>query len=179
MKTTYAWARLREHSRLCCIVGVCENRPYGEGSVSAGGTGAVTAEAWPILRLGDDGDQVATLQAMLAAKGFAIPTDGHFDVATDTAVKEFQQSRGLQTDGVAGPRTWQASVRPLTRSAASANPCRFRSVLNRRMLTARSVHVDCALGVTRTGRSRKSCVSEPVSAAVKSRVNAIMSDFFR
>ncbi len=48
------------------------------------------------------------LQSMLAAKGFAIPTDGHFGVATDTAVKQFQQSRGLQADGVAGPRTWQA-----------------------------------------------------------------------
>jgi putative chitinase len=79
-----------------------------KAALAAGGTGAVTAEARPILRLGDDGDQVAALQAMLAAKGFAIPTDGHFGVATDTSVKQFQQSRGLQADGVAGPHTWQA-----------------------------------------------------------------------
>ena len=79
-----------------------------KAALAAGGTGAGTAAARPILRLGDDGDQVAALQAVLAAKGFAIPTDGHFGVATDTAVKQFQQSRGLQADGVAGPRTWQA-----------------------------------------------------------------------
>ena len=79
-----------------------------KAALAAGGTGAGTAAARPILRLGDDGDQVAALQAMLAAKGFAIPTDGHFGVATDTAVKQFQQSRGLQADGVAGPHTWQA-----------------------------------------------------------------------
>lgn len=66
------------------------------------------AEARPSLRLGDDGQQVAALQAMLAAKGFALPTDGHFGVATDTAVKQFQESRGLQADGVVGPHTWQA-----------------------------------------------------------------------
>jgi putative chitinase len=79
-----------------------------KAALAAGGTGAATTGARPTLRLGDDGDQVAALQSMLAAKGFAIPTDGHFGVATDTAVKQFQESRGLQADGVAGPRTWQA-----------------------------------------------------------------------
>ena len=91
--------------------GLADRRTYlarAKAVLAAGGTAAVTAAARPILRLGDDGDQVAALQSMLAAKGFAIPTDGHFGVATDTAVKQFQQSRGLQADGVAGPRTWQA-----------------------------------------------------------------------
>ena len=45
---------------------------------------------------------------MLAIKGFAVPTDGHFDVATATAVREFQGSHGLHADGIVGPRTWQA-----------------------------------------------------------------------
>ncbi|HUC11866.1 MAG TPA: peptidoglycan-binding protein [Stellaceae bacterium] len=76
-------------------------------ALSSSGTAAAAAER-PTVRLGNDGEQVAALQSMLAAKGFAVPTDGHFDVATRTAVTQFQESRGLQADGIVGPRTWQA-----------------------------------------------------------------------
>jgi murein L,D-transpeptidase YcbB/YkuD len=70
--------------------------------------GSVAATERPTIRLGDDGEYVAALQSILAAKGFAVPTDGHFNVATATAVREFQESRGLPADGIVGPRTWQA-----------------------------------------------------------------------
>jgi putative chitinase len=91
--------------------GLIERRDYlarAKTALAAGGTGAVAAAERPTIRLGDDSEHVATLQSMLAAKGFAVPTDGHFDVATATAVTQFQKSRGLQADGIVGPRTWQA-----------------------------------------------------------------------
>ena len=91
--------------------GIDNRRAYlarAKAALAAGGTGAVAAAERPTIRLGNDGEYVAALQSILAAKGFAVPTDGHFDVATATAVTQFQESRGLQTDGIVGPRTWQA-----------------------------------------------------------------------
>jgi putative chitinase len=61
-----------------------------------------------ILRLGDRGEQVATLQSLLGASGFTILADGNFGPATDAAVRQFQARLGLQADGVVGPGTWQA-----------------------------------------------------------------------
>jgi putative chitinase len=68
---------------------------------------AATANPRPTLRRGDKGEQVAALQAILGAKGFALRADGDFGLATAAAVKDFQASRGLPADGVVGPRTWQ------------------------------------------------------------------------
>jgi putative chitinase len=91
--------------------GFVQRRTYLErakAALSMAGSAAGVATERPIIRLGDDGEYVAALQSILAAKGFAAPTDGHFDVATATAVTQFHESRGLQADGIVGPRTWQA-----------------------------------------------------------------------
>lgn len=91
--------------------GLVERRAYlgrAKAALSTAGSAAVAAAERPTIRLGDDSEHVAALQSMLAAKGFGVPTGGHFDVATATAVTEFQKSRGLQADGIVGPRTWQA-----------------------------------------------------------------------
>ena len=91
--------------------GLAQRRTYLErakAALAAGGTGAAAATERSTIRLGDDGEHVAALQSILAAKGFAVPTDGHFDVATATAVTQFQESRRLPADGIVGPRTWQA-----------------------------------------------------------------------
>ncbi|MBV8739586.1 MAG: peptidoglycan-binding protein [Alphaproteobacteria bacterium] len=91
--------------------GLDSRRTYlarAKAALAAGGTGAVAAPERSTIRLGNDGEYVAALQSILAAKGFAVPTDGHFDVATATAVAQFQESHGLQADGIVGPRTWQA-----------------------------------------------------------------------
>ncbi len=61
------------------------------------------------LRRGHSGDDVRTLQQQLHAAGFdpgAI--DGIFGPATERAVRAFQQSRGLDADGIAGPLTQRA-----------------------------------------------------------------------
>lgn len=51
---------------------------------------------------------VKTLQTELCRTGFQLTTDGDFGAATCAAVKSFQQSHGLQADGIAGYDTWEA-----------------------------------------------------------------------
>ncbi|MGZ3457049.1 MAG: peptidoglycan-binding protein [Archangium sp.] len=61
------------------------------------------------LRLESRGPEVAELQRRLLAAGFDPGlADGIFGPRTETAVKAFQQSRGLVVDGIVGPRTWNA-----------------------------------------------------------------------
>lgn len=78
-------------------------------STSATATRPVTgAAAWPALRQGARGVDVATAQDLLAAAGHPVNADGVFGTATTRAVKNFQKSRRLAADGVIGPRTWTA-----------------------------------------------------------------------
>ena len=53
------------------------------------------------LRKGVAGAPVKILQTKLG-----VPADGEFGPATETALKAFQQSHGLASDGVAGPDTF-------------------------------------------------------------------------
>lgn len=61
------------------------------------------------LRPGSSGDEVKLLQSRLAKLGFPPgKIDGDFGPGTEAAVRAFQHSKGLLTDGVAGPRTLAA-----------------------------------------------------------------------
>jgi N-acetylmuramoyl-L-alanine amidase len=65
----------------------------------------------PVLRLGDSGDTVKTLQAALRANGFNPgPANGIFGMKTQAAVRSFQRLYlgPNAVDGVVGPRTWAA-----------------------------------------------------------------------
>lgn len=55
------------------------------------------------IKRGCKGDEVITLQQALH-----ITADGDFGPATEKAVKLFQQTNGLEADGVVGPKTWAA-----------------------------------------------------------------------
>jgi lysozyme family protein len=58
------------------------------------------------LTPGDTGSQVKVLQQALASLGFDPGTpDGNYGPSTQTAVKQFQASKGLAQDGVVGPQT--------------------------------------------------------------------------
>ena len=66
------------------------------------------------IRPGDRGDRTRDLQSRLLALGFhvdQVEVDGHrFGLATEAAVRNFQQERGLLVDGTVGPQTWQELV---------------------------------------------------------------------
>lgn len=64
--------------------------------------------AHPMLKKGDRGDEVKTLQTMLNAHGYSLDVDGAFGTNTEAAVKSFQQKNGLTVDGVVGRKTWEA-----------------------------------------------------------------------
>ncbi|MDP1922509.1 MAG: peptidoglycan-binding protein [Myxococcales bacterium] len=58
------------------------------------------------LRVGSSGQNVLTLQQKLNEAGFNPgPLDGDFGPRTERALRSYQQSKGLQVDGVAGPAT--------------------------------------------------------------------------
>ena len=70
---------------------------------------APPAASQPTLKEGARGAAVVELQRKLAAHGFSPgAADGIFGPGTETAVKSFQQAKGLGVDGVAGPKTWAA-----------------------------------------------------------------------
>jgi len=56
-----------------------------------------------VLRFGVKGPDVAFLQFLVKA-----PLTGSFDGVTELSVTDFQSRRGLKTDGIVGPITWQA-----------------------------------------------------------------------
>ena len=56
---------------------------------------------YPTLKRGMSGNAVKEMQKLLGIK-----EDGLFGIATETAVKIFQQEHGLQPDGVVGKLTW-------------------------------------------------------------------------
>jgi peptidoglycan hydrolase-like protein with peptidoglycan-binding domain len=63
--------------------------------------------AEPILQKGSTDPAVRDLQQALKALGHDPgPVDGLFGVATESAVKAFQQEREIPADGVVGKVTW-------------------------------------------------------------------------
>lgn len=60
----------------------------------------------PTLRLGNGGEEVQYLQALLHDFGYAIAADGRFGRHTEAALKQFQHRYGLLTDGIVGRNTW-------------------------------------------------------------------------
>src|SRR6266581_1978281 len=82
----------------------------------------------PILKQGSSGPDVTDLQQKLKDLGFdPNGVDGNFGPGTRDAVIAFQQSKGLQADGIAGPATLAAlglgdgSANASTTSSASAD----------------------------------------------------------
>lgn len=62
----------------------------------------------PSLKTGASGEAVRALQQLLSAAGFPCGVDGGFGPNTESAVKRFQEARGLGVDGKVGPDTWRA-----------------------------------------------------------------------
>jgi peptidoglycan hydrolase-like protein with peptidoglycan-binding domain len=61
-----------------------------------------------ILRLSNplmEGEDVRKVQEALVKANINVTVDGIFGPATEKAVKEFQQQKGLTVDGAVGPAT--------------------------------------------------------------------------
>lgn len=61
-----------------------------------------------MLRMGDQGAEVAEVQGRLASLGYDVVADGDFGPATADAIKDFQTLNGIQADGLIGPTTYMA-----------------------------------------------------------------------
>jgi peptidoglycan hydrolase-like protein with peptidoglycan-binding domain len=70
----------------------------------------VSEPSHEVWRLGERDAKVSEIQQQLENAGFGIPArkDGIFDEATQEAVRQFQQAKGLKVDGIVGPQTLAA-----------------------------------------------------------------------
>lgn len=72
---------------------------------------AAHAAGWPLVRNGDSGANVTTVQHLLTARGHATDADGAFGPGTEGKVKSFQSANGLSpVDGVVGQDTWSKLI---------------------------------------------------------------------
>ena len=87
---------------------------------------AATLEGNPVLQVGDQGREVRRLQRALRRAGENVSIDGRFRQQTWVAVCSVQRARGLDVDGIAGPRTWaelpSAPPMPLLRLGSEGGP---------------------------------------------------------
>lgn len=94
------------------------NLPRG-GTAEHARAALPTQTAKPVLEEGDRGAAVRDLQAGLRKHGFDPgAVDGIFGPRTEAAVRAFQSARGLQVDGIVGPKTWGE----LSRAPAKPHP---------------------------------------------------------
>lgn len=61
-----------------------------------------------LLKIGSRGESVTAVQQKLADIGMRVGEQGVFDQATEEAVRQFQQAKGLTVDGIVGQQTLAA-----------------------------------------------------------------------
>lgn len=88
-----------------CIAGYARPK-YGNSVPTV--KGDVCQVQLPVLKKGNTGEAVKTLQRLLTTKGFYCDVDGSFGTNTESRLKAFQRAVGLTADGSCGPATWTA-----------------------------------------------------------------------
>ena len=68
----------------------------------------VQTNSYPTIRSGSTGTYVKKAQEYLNKHGASLNVDSVFGALTLAAVKKFQKEKGLDVDGVVGPKTWVA-----------------------------------------------------------------------
>lgn len=82
-------------------------------------------------RRGAKGEEVSRIQSRLRELDlYRGPIDGDFGGGTESAVRAFQQARGLGVDGTVGPKTWEALFggAPIAPPAIASKPLAFRTL---------------------------------------------------
>jgi peptidoglycan hydrolase-like protein with peptidoglycan-binding domain len=80
---------------------------------------AAALASWPVVRVGQNGPNVTTMQYLLRHRGYTLTVDGAFGSGTEAVVKQFQSANGLTADGVVGANTWSKLVVTLDPGANS------------------------------------------------------------
>lgn len=65
---------------------------------------------WPVVRRGNSGANVYTVQHLLNFHGATLTADGAFGPLTETAVRDFQVTSGLPDTGIVDARTWPVLI---------------------------------------------------------------------
>lgn len=80
-----------------------------DAEVEGSSTGPTHVKNLPVLKYGSRGEYVKAWQTFLNLNGFPCGlNDGIYGKNTEKAVRAFQESRGLDPDGIIGPKTWAA-----------------------------------------------------------------------
>lgn len=81
-------------------------------------------QPFPLVKQGDQGHPVLTLQYLLRAHGHLVSVDGVFGPLTHAAVDTFQKSKSLGVDGIVGPHTWSAASSKPSGSSSTGSSVR-------------------------------------------------------
>ena len=94
---------------------LAQNAPDDESDSRPPSTTSITTDSTrPILRLGNEGEAVAQVQALLKLLGYYTgAVDGLYREDTAAAVSTFQEIAGLDADGIVGPATWTQLLPPV------------------------------------------------------------------
>lgn len=90
------------------------NKLLGSGAAIENEKEESSTSSYPVLRKGDRGAFVKILQTKLVEHGLTLSTDGSFGALTEKAVKSFQQSKSLISDGVVGTLTWSELLKEVS-----------------------------------------------------------------
>ena len=92
------------------ILTACNTAPAPTDSPPALVQALASGLPWPIIRSGSSGRDVVTAQYLLRARGYGVSADGAFGAGTEGAVKSFQTTQALTSDGVVGANTWEKLI---------------------------------------------------------------------
>lgn len=108
----------RDLSRTFGILALLAVIVWTATSISAEGAATLPTHATPTtptpattsiwLTVGSSGDDVTTVQTILAHHGWSVKIDGDYGPITEAIVTRFQAASGLYVDGIVGPVTWGA-----------------------------------------------------------------------
>ncbi|MGX7825977.1 peptidoglycan-binding protein [Actinokineospora sp. 24-640] len=112
---------------------------------------ASAATAWPVIGSGASGPNVTSAQYLLRGHGHGITADGLYGSQTVTAVRSFQQARGLGVDGIIGGQTWGALISTVREGSSGEAVRAVQTALNKHGF---GIGVDGQFGPATTSAAR-------------------------
>lgn len=101
------WNRLRAVARM---EGYKETRTEQQSSMSR----SIAVDDLSLVKQGMVNSEVQFLQSMLIEADIYLVPDGHFGPGTTRALRDYQELRNLDVDGIAGPQTWRQLAKDFT-----------------------------------------------------------------